>query len=46
MKRFEATKLIKGFRPNLSIVAQTAYTTYEDKEKHYQQVVMILFQNL
>ena len=30
---FEATKMIKEFRPNLPIVAQTAYTTNDDKEK-------------
>jgi len=33
MNGFEATKLIKAFRANLPIVAQTAYTTDEDKEK-------------
>jgi len=33
MNGFEATKLIKEFRPNLPIVAQTAYTSKEDKEK-------------
>ena len=32
---FEATKLIKEFRPNLPIVSQTAYTTNEDKEKAF-----------
>ncbi len=35
MNGFEATKLIKEFRPNLPIVAQTAYTTNEDKEKAF-----------
>ncbi|MBN1251603.1 MAG: response regulator [Bacteroidales bacterium] len=30
---FEATKLIKEFRPNLPIVAQTAYTTDEDRKR-------------
>jgi len=33
MNGFEATKQIKAFRPDLPIVAQTAYTTAEDKEK-------------
>ncbi|MBI9068719.1 MAG: PAS domain S-box protein [Salinivirgaceae bacterium] len=33
MNGFEATKLIKEFRLDLPIVAQTAYTTEEDKEK-------------
>ena len=33
MNGFEATKLIKAFRPNIPIVAQTAYTTDVDKEK-------------
>jgi len=33
MNGFEATRLIKEFRPNLPIVAQTAYTTSEDREK-------------
>ena len=32
MNGFEATKLIKEFRINLPIVAQTAYTSKEDKE--------------
>ena len=35
MNGFEATKLIKEFRPDLPIVAQTAYTTKEDKEKAF-----------
>ena len=33
MNGFEATKLIKVFRPDLPIVAQTAYTTDEDRTK-------------
>ncbi len=33
MNGFEATKLIKKIQPDLTIVAQTAYTTIEDKEK-------------
>jgi PAS domain S-box-containing protein len=33
MTGFEATKLIKEFRPNLPIVAQTAYSTKEEKEQ-------------
>jgi PAS domain S-box-containing protein len=33
MTGFEATKLIKVFRPNLPIVAQTAYSTKEEKEQ-------------
>ncbi len=33
MNGFEATKLIKEFRPNLSIIAQTAYSTKEEKER-------------
>ncbi len=33
MNGFEATKRIKKFRPNLPIVAQTAYTINEDKNK-------------
>jgi PAS domain S-box-containing protein len=32
MTGFEATKLIKQFRPNLPIVAQTAYSTNDEKE--------------
>ncbi|MDA3865805.1 MAG: response regulator, partial [Salinivirgaceae bacterium] len=35
MNGFEATKLIKEFLPNLPIVAQTAYTADEDKEKAF-----------
>jgi len=35
MNGFEATKLIKEFKPDLPIVAQTAYTTKEDKEKAF-----------
>lgn len=35
MNGFEATKKIKEFRPNLSIVAQTAYRSNEDKEKAF-----------
>ena len=30
---FEATKLIKKLRPNLPIIAQTAYSTAQDKER-------------
>ncbi len=33
MNGFEATKLIKEFRPKLPIIAQTAYTIEEDREK-------------
>jgi len=33
MNGFEATKLIKIFRPNLPIVAQTSYSTIEEQEK-------------
>jgi len=33
MNGFEATRLIKKTRPNLPIIAQTAYSTIEDKEK-------------
>lgn len=36
MNGLEATKLIKEFRPNLPIIAQTAYTTNEDKEKAFR----------
>ena len=32
MTGFEATKLIKAFRPNLPIVAQTAFVTNQDKQ--------------
>lgn len=30
---YEATKQIKSFKPNLPIIAQTAYSTIEDKDK-------------
>lgn len=33
MNGYEATKQIKEFRPDLPIVAQTAYSTTEDKDK-------------
>ena len=33
MNGFEATKLIKEIRSDIPIVAQTAYSTKEDKEK-------------
>ena len=33
MNGFEATKLIKELRTDLKIIAQTAYTTIEDKDK-------------
>ncbi|MEX1381995.1 response regulator, partial [Lutibacter sp.] len=33
MNGLEATKKIKKFRPKLSIIAQTAYSSAEDKEK-------------
>ncbi|MRT94685.1 PAS domain S-box protein [Ancylomarina sp. 16SWW S1-10-2] len=33
MNGFEATKLIKEFRPNIPIIAQTAYTSEKDREK-------------
>ncbi len=33
MNGYEATKLIKKIHPKLPIVAQTAYTTKEDKDK-------------
>jgi len=33
MNGFEATKLIKEFRPELPIVAQTAYSTKEQESK-------------
>ncbi len=33
MNGFEATKLIRKFRPNLPIIAQTAYSTSEEKEQ-------------
>ncbi len=35
MNGFEATKLIKKFRPNLPIVAQTAYSTRDEKEQAF-----------
>lgn len=35
MNGYEATELIKVFRPDLPIIAQTAYTTHEDKEKSF-----------
>ncbi len=35
MTGFEATKLIKKIRPDLQIVAQTAYTLQTDKDKAY-----------
>jgi len=35
MTGFEATKLIKEFRPDLPIVAQTAYSTREEKEQAF-----------
>lgn len=33
MDGYEATKLIKEFRPKLKIIAQTAYSRPEDKDK-------------
>ena len=33
MNGFEASKSIREFKPDLPIIAQTAYTTKEDKEK-------------
>ena len=33
MNGYEATKLIKEFNPNIPIIAQTAYSTSEDKAK-------------
>ena len=36
MNGYEATKHIKEFRPSLKIVAQTAYSTLEDKNKAIQ----------
>ena len=33
MDGFEATKRIKEFRPNVPIVAQTAFSSAEDKKK-------------
>ncbi len=35
MNGFEATKLIKEFRPDLPIVAQTAYSTREEEEQAF-----------
>lgn len=35
MSGFEATKQIKKIRPNLSIIAQSAYTTKEDKDRAF-----------
>ena len=35
MTGFEATKLIKEFRPDLPIVAQTAYSTTYEKEQAF-----------
>lgn len=35
MNGFEATEIIKKLKPNLPIIAQTAYTTSEDKEKAF-----------
>lgn len=35
MNGFKATKLIKEFRKDLPIIAQTAYTSCEDKEKAF-----------
>ncbi len=35
MNGFEATKQIKEFRPDLQIVAQTAYSTREEKEQAF-----------
>ena len=35
MTGFEATKLIKEFRPDLPIVAQTAYSTNDEKEQAF-----------
>ncbi|WP_445725559.1 response regulator [Flavobacterium sp.] len=36
MNGYDATKLIKEFNPNLTIVAQTAYTTAEDRAKAFE----------
>ena len=33
MDGIEATKLIKKFRPDLPIIAQSAYTSYQDKKR-------------
>ena len=35
MNGFEATKLIKEFHPNLPIIAQTAYSTRDEKEQAF-----------
>jgi len=35
MTGIEATKLIRKFQPNLPVIAQTAYSTTEDKEKAF-----------
>ncbi|SNR52354.1 hybrid sensor histidine kinase/response regulator [Lutibacter flavus] len=35
MNGFEATKIIRELRPNLPIIAQTAYSSSEDKEKAF-----------
>ena len=35
MNGFQATKLIKKFRPHLPVVAQTAYTRNDDKERAF-----------
>ncbi len=35
MNGFDAIKIIKKFRPNLPIIAQTAYTSKEDKKKAF-----------
>ena len=35
MDGYEATRKIKEFRPNLPIIAQTAYSSPEEKEKAF-----------
>ncbi len=45
MTGFEATKLIKEFRPDLPIVAQTAYSTREEKGQAISAGCDDLFQN-
>lgn len=35
MDGYEATKCIKEFRPDLSIIAQTTYSTEADKNKAF-----------
>ena len=35
MNGFEATKIIKEFRPDLPIVAQTAYSTNDEKKQAF-----------